>query len=80
MGRGIYRIEGGDECVVAEEIAEDWLASYILDSEDIEDLISGAINLADYDLTLENGGKNKLVEVGYKEDRQIWTALFWSCS
>lgn len=50
---GIYRINGVDEYVVGAEAGGMFMTSEILDSDDIEDLITGEMDLVDYDLSTE---------------------------
>ena len=50
---GIYRINGAEEYVVASEVGGMFLTSELLDSDDIEDLITGGMKLADYALSTE---------------------------
>lgn len=50
---GIYRVDGTDEYVVAAEAGGMFMTSETLDSEDIEELISGQMDLTDYALSSE---------------------------
>lgn len=53
MLHGIYRVSGTDDHVVGAELGGMFMTSELLNAEDVEDLITGAISLLDCVLTDE---------------------------
>lgn len=53
LSPGICGIDGTDEYVVGAEVGGMFMTSEILDSDNIEDLITGEMDLVDYDLSTE---------------------------
>lgn len=55
LSPGIYKIDSTDDYVVGAELGGMFMTSEVLDADDIQELIAGDMELADYDLTDERG-------------------------
>lgn len=72
LSPGIYKINGTDDYVVGAELGGMFMTSETLDSDDIEELIAGNMELADYELSSERRrGISEFTFVPYEKWAEI---------